>query len=157
MFLRTPEGLIQESCDENWDHYKHMSHSSTEDGIANQLACYGVPTTLEDYCMQVCMRTAFFSPLQACNLTGCNLKLNPGANGELRTISSTGRGFFLQDVVQAHGISLVEVSEPCPFSSGSALRLLLAADRCVVRFQKGASSHLSVALSSMLGLAVSCG
>lgn len=39
-----------------------MSHGSVEDGVANQLASYGVPTTLEDYCMQVGPHT-IVSPL----------------------------------------------------------------------------------------------
>lgn len=47
--------LLREVCERAWEHHKFMEHGNPEKGVPNQIAVYGVPVTLDDYCMQAQM------------------------------------------------------------------------------------------------------
>lgn len=77
--------MLREVCERAWEHHKFMEHGDPEKGVPNQIAVYGIPVTLEDYCMQAQMAAyvqyralveGYSSKMWCVSLTSRDLDLN---------------------------------------------------------------------------------
>lgn len=151
-FVRTAEGLEMELWDQGFDHHKHMSHGSVDKGVANQLACYGVPNTLKDYCIQVnifapsCYTCLVCMRMQACPAHTVSIT---GTAGKLCSVPGPGRGILGKNVAEAHRVHSLEDTEPRSCASRPNIRLLPSADRRAVCPEKGDATKLFLSGSMM--------